>query len=163
MKKQGVRHASFTIERFYDATPARVFAAWSNPEAKRRWFFCDDSWVLTEHSFDFQVGGRERLKVGPPRGPVHAFDGLYQDIIPDERIIYSYDMHVGSDRISVSLATIEFSSERSGTRLLFTEQGAFLDGLTSPEEREEGTAVGLDNLGAWLRGEGLRGEGLRGA
>jgi uncharacterized protein YndB with AHSA1/START domain len=162
MKKHGVKHASFSIERVYEATAARVFEAWSNPESKRRWYFCDERWVLTEHTFDFRVGGRERLKVRPPGEAVHAFDGLYQDIIPERRIIYSYDMHVGSDRISVSLATVEFAPERAGTRLVFTEQGAFLDGLSSPEEREEGTAVGLDNLGAWLRGEGLRGEGLQG-
>jgi len=158
MNQHGVKHASFTLERFYDATPARVFAAWSNPESKRRWYFCDDRWVLTEHTFQFEVGGRERMQVRPPDGAIHAFDGLYQDIVPDRRIIYSYDMHVGSDRISVSLASIEFWPERGGTRLVFTEQGAFLDGLASPEEREEGTAVGLDHLGAWLRGELLRGE-----
>lgn len=153
MKKHAVRHATFSIERIYDATATRVFDAWSNPESKRRWFVCDDRWVVSEHALDFRVGGRERLKVGPAGGPVHAFGGLYQDIVPGRRIIYSYDMHVGSDRISVSLATIELSPEPGGTRLLFTEQGAFLDGLTSAEEREEGTAVGLDNLGAWLRGE----------
>lgn len=153
MKKYAVKHASFTLERWYDATPARVFAAWSNPESKRRWHFCDDTWVLTEHSFDFRVGGRERSKVSPPGGLVHAFDGVYHDIVPDRRIIYGYDMYVGSDRISVSLATVELSPARGGTQLSFTEQGAFLDGLASAEEREEGTAVGLDHLGAWLRGE----------
>lgn len=157
MKTPSVRHASFSIERTYDATPARVFAAWSNPESKRRWYFCDERWVLTEHAFDFRVGGRERLKVNPPGGLVHAFDGLYHDILPERRIIYSYDMHVGESRISVSLATVEIEPERGGARLMFTEQGAFLDGLSTPEEREEGTAVGLDNLGTWLRGEELRG------
>jgi uncharacterized protein YndB with AHSA1/START domain len=153
MTTPSVRHASFSIERFYAAAPARVFAAWSNPDSKRRWYFCDERWVLTEHTFDFRVGGRERLKVNPPGGPVHAFDGLYQDIIPERRIIFSYDMHIGHRRISVSLATVAIEPERDGARLVFTEQGAFLDGLSSPEEREEGTAVGLDNLGAWLRGE----------
>jgi len=161
MKSHAVKHASFTLERSYEATPARVFAAWSNAESKRRWYFCDDRWVLTEHVFDFRIGGVERLKVSPPSGAVHAFDGLYYDIVPDRRIIYSYDMHVGGDRISVSLATIELSPVNGGTRLVFTEQGVFLDGLASPEEREEGTAVGLDNLGAHLRGEPLRGAPLQ--
>ncbi|HTV21565.1 MAG TPA: SRPBCC family protein [Polyangiaceae bacterium] len=161
MTKHRVKHASFTLERHYDATPARVFAAWSDPESKRRWYFCDDRWVLTEHLFQFEVGGRERMKVRPPDGVIHEFDGVYRDIVPDQRIIYSYDMHVGRDRISVSLATVELAAEGDGTRLAFTEQGAFLDGLASPEEREEGTAVGLDHLGAWLRGELLRGELLR--
>lgn len=151
MKKHGVKHASFTIERVYDATPARVFAAWSTPAAKLRWFVCEDAWVLSGHSLDFRVGGREHLSVGPRGGPAHVFDALYQDIVPDRRIIYSYDMHIGADRISVSLTTIELSPANGGTRLSFTEQGAFLDGLASPEEREHGTRIGLDKLGTnWL-------------
>lgn len=157
MRRREVKHASFTLERAYAASPARVFAAWADPESKRRWYFCDDSWVLTEHQLDFRPGGRERMTVQPPSGVVHAFDGLYYEIIPERRIIYSYDMLVGGERISVSLATIELAPDAAGTRLVFTEQGAFLDGLASAEEREEGTAVGLDHLGAWLGGADPRG------
>ena len=149
-----VKHGSFDISRFYDATPERVFAAWSSAEAKRRWFVCDDSWVLSEHVLDFRVGGRERLSVGPAGGPAHVFDALYQDIVPSRRIIYSYAMYVGDARISVSLTTIQLRPSAGGTAFLFTEQGAFLDGLASPEEREEGTRVGLDNLArALARGD----------
>jgi uncharacterized protein YndB with AHSA1/START domain len=136
MKKPSVEHASFSIERVYDASPARVFSAWSNAEAKLRWFFCDDSWRLNEHDFDFRVGGRERLSVSPPGGQQH--------------IIYNYAMYVGESRISVSLATVTLEPSGRGTKLLFTEQGAFLDGLASAAEREEGTRLGLENLAAEL-------------
>jgi uncharacterized protein YndB with AHSA1/START domain len=146
MAKHSVEHDTFSIERVYDASPARVFAAWSSAEAKLRWFFCDDTWQVTEHHFDFRVGGRERLSVRPPGGPAHIMDGLYQDIVDGRRIIYSYDMYVGESRISVSLTTVELEAKGRGTRLTFTEQGAFLDGLASPKEREEGTRVGLTNL-----------------
>ena len=33
-----VTHATFTLERVYPAPPQRVFAAWSDPAAKARWF-----------------------------------------------------------------------------------------------------------------------------
>jgi uncharacterized protein YndB with AHSA1/START domain len=59
---------------------------------------------------------------------VHSFNARYQDIVPNERIIYSYDMNLDEKRISVSLATIEFEPAGSGTKLTITEQGAFLDG-----------------------------------
>lgn len=143
---RSVQHATFTIERTYDAPVARVFAAWADPKAKARWFVGPDDWEKSNHSLDFRVGGREQVSGGPPGGPVHAFNARYQDIVRDRRIIYSYDMHIGANRISVSLATVELFPEGAGTRLIFTEQGAFLDGHDTPAQREEGTRGLLDNL-----------------
>jgi hypothetical protein len=54
-------------------------------------------------------------------------------------------------RISVSVATAEFKPERDGTRLVFTEQGAFLDGHEMPARREQGMGSLLDSLGQWLQ------------
>ena len=96
------------------------------------------------------MGGRERAGGGPPGGPVHTYDARYQDIVPDERIIMSYDMHLDDKRISVSLATVELKPAGGGTRLVFTEQGAFLDGFDDPGQREKGTLDLLDALGAEL-------------
>lgn len=152
MSKRSVTHATFTIERTYDASPARVFSAWSDPGAKARWFGSSDEWRTDEYKLDFRVGGREVYR-GAPRGggQVHAFNGHYQDIVPDERIVYTYDMHMDDKRISVSLATVELKPAGKGTRLIFTEQGAFLDGFDKPALREHGTAELLDALGTELR------------
>jgi uncharacterized protein YndB with AHSA1/START domain len=76
----------------------------------------------------------------------HHYNALYHDIVPDQRIILSYDMHIGAQRISVSLATVEFKPAAKGTRLLYTEQGAYLDGYDDAGQREHGTRVLLDNL-----------------
>ena len=70
--------------------------------------------------------------------------------MPNERIIYGYDMHLDDKRISVSLATVEFKAAGKGTRLVFTEQGAFLDGFDDPKQREHGTIDLLDNFGKAL-------------
>ena len=56
-------------------------------------------------------------------------------------------------RISVSLATVELKPKDAGTRLIYTEQGAFLDGYDNPAQREHGTIELLDALGAELRRE----------
>jgi uncharacterized protein YndB with AHSA1/START domain len=151
MSERSTTHATFTIERVYDATPARVFAAWANPDAKRRWFAGPEEWENGAYELDFRVGGRERAAGGPPGGPVHSYDGRYQDIVPNERIIVAYDMRMDETRISVSLATVEFKPAGSGTRLSFTEQGAFLDGHDDPTERERGTRELLDALDAELQ------------
>jgi uncharacterized protein YndB with AHSA1/START domain len=100
---------------------------------------------------DFRVGGRERVSGGPPGGPVHAYNAVYQDIAPNRRIILSYDMHLDARRISVSLATVEFLAEGTGTRMIFTEQGAFLDVYDNAGQREQGTRDLLDKLGEALR------------
>jgi uncharacterized protein YndB with AHSA1/START domain len=68
------------------------------------------------------------------------------DIVPDQRIIYAYDMHSDGVRISCSLATIELEPAGDGTRLRITEQGAFLEGYDDPKLREEGTRQLLESL-----------------
>jgi uncharacterized protein YndB with AHSA1/START domain len=151
MTERSVTHATFTVERTYDASPARVFAAWADPAAKARWFAGPDEWGTAEFRLDFRVGGRELNRGGPPGGPVYGYTGHYQDIVPDERIVCTYQMHMDGTLISVSLATVELRPDGAGTRLVYTEQGAFLDGLDSPEQRQQGTGQLLDALGAELR------------
>lgn len=146
MKNRSAVAATFVIERNFPVAPARVFAAWSNLEAKQRWFVGPASWVRGEQSLDFRVGGKERLSGGPPGGVVHHFDATYQDIVPNERIIYSYEMHLDDAKISVSLATIEFRRDGNGTKMTLTEQGVFLDGYDKAASREEGTIQLMNQL-----------------
>jgi uncharacterized protein YndB with AHSA1/START domain len=142
-------HSTFVIERTYEAEPARVFEAWSDPAAKARWFGPPQK-PEGAYSLDFQLGGREHLSIEQATGPTYTFDAVYQDIVPGQRIIYTYDMHRDEARISVSVATVEIEALGAGTRLTLTEQGVFLDGLDTPAEREHGTNVLMDSLGSVL-------------
>ncbi|MFB9983081.1 SRPBCC family protein [Mesorhizobium kowhaii] len=153
MTEHSVVHSTFVIERSYPASPAKVYFALSNPAAKRRWFADPDNPMTHRHEMDFRVGGKEVNAGGPKDGPIHVFNAVYQDIVPDQRIVYSYEMLFGETRISVSLTTIELLAEGNGTRLVMTEQGAFLDGHDTPATREHGTGELLDALGAVLRKE----------
>lgn len=149
MTDRSVTHSTWTLERTYDAKPARVFAAFADKEAKSRWFGGGDE---LQWDLDFRVGGHE-VNIGRmDSGTVFALEAIYQDIVPDERIVYSYDMKMNDERISVSLATIQLEAVDGGTRLTFTEQGAYLDGLDTPEAREHGTGELLDALGKSLQG-----------
>jgi uncharacterized protein YndB with AHSA1/START domain len=151
MTERSVTHAIFTLERTYPASPKRVFDAFATEEDKSRWFSGEHGeWALVERAFDFREGGEERLTGRWPSGRVSAFHARYLDIVPQARIVYVYEMRLDGVKISASLATVELKPAPGGTRLVVTEQGAFLDGYDDNGSRERGTAELLDRLGASL-------------
>jgi uncharacterized protein YndB with AHSA1/START domain len=148
-----VAHDTFVLERTYAASPARTFAAWADQGAKDQWFGDPDLEATQSREMDFRVGGRESMRgTIPGTTSPFTYDAVYQDIVRDERIVYSYDMTMNDQRISVSVATIEFVPDGAGTRLILTEQGAYLDGLDTVAQREEGTRAILEQLAAYLVG-----------
>ena len=151
MTQRSAHHDTFTIERVYAAPPAKVFAAWANPVFKRKWFGGPDEWTRSPHRLDFKVGGRESLSGGPAEGPLHRYEATYHDIVVDQRIVSTYDMYLDDARISVSLATVEISPSGTGSKLIYTEQGVFLDGYDDAGSRERGTRELLDKLDVALR------------
>jgi uncharacterized protein YndB with AHSA1/START domain len=151
MTKRSTAHATFAIERDYAHPPARVFAAYADPKRKAQWFGGPDEWEKSDHKLDFRVGGRESVSGGPPGGPVHRYSALYWDIVENARIVIGYEMHLNETRISVSLGTTELRPSGSGTKLVYTEQGVFLDGYDDAGSRERGTHELLDNLDRFLK------------
>jgi len=156
MPEHSVIHDTFTIERAYPAAPTRVFAAFASAEAKNTWGDTGDLEPADGEDgvseFDFRVGGRERFG-HKWNGTTYRYDALYYDIVPDQRIVYSYEMYANGARISVSITTIEFAKSSEGTALTYTEQGVFLDGIDGaevPALRKEGTVEMLDNLTGYL-------------
>jgi uncharacterized protein YndB with AHSA1/START domain len=149
MSERSVEHATIVIERRYPASPERTFAARADFEAKARRLGVSEG----ELELDFRVGGRERHQGTLPNGPVYTYQAVYQNIVRPRRILYTYEMHLDDTRISISLATVEFTPEHDGTRLLFTEQGAFLDGHEMPARRDKGMGTLLDVLSMELQSE----------
>jgi uncharacterized protein YndB with AHSA1/START domain len=138
MSEHSSEHATFVIERSYDAKPEQVFAAWASKEAKGAWFGPKDH-AFGGYELDFKVGGRESFAVTISEELRYTYEALCQDIVVDERIVYTYEMHRNEDRISVSVATVEMRPAEGGTALRLTEQGVFLDGHDTAEQREHGT------------------------
>jgi uncharacterized protein YndB with AHSA1/START domain len=146
MTERSVEHAIFVVERRYDAAPENVFAAWSSRDAKAQWF----GDPADRFELDFRVGGQELHEGIDPRGEPYSFGAVYQDIVEPERILYTYEMLLGETRISVSVATVELRPDEAGTRLVYTEQAAFLDGHDTPAQRQHGMGSLLDALGRAL-------------
>ncbi len=152
-----VVHDTFTIERTVAASPERVFEALANPEVKARWFAGPPGWTQHERTHDFRVGGKEHVSGTHAGGISSVFDATYCDIVPNERVVYVYEMTVNGRKISTSLATFEIRpAAGKKTTIVLTEQGAYFEdpGMAAyaprgqAASRLEGTQGLMDRLAA---------------
>jgi uncharacterized protein YndB with AHSA1/START domain len=138
-----VVHSTFTLERRYPAPVERVFQAWADPEARRRWMAQG-----AEHEQEFVVGGRETVKGADGEGRPLVYEARYAQIVPNERILTTATLRTGEVLSTVSVTSVEFQAEDGGTLVVLTEHGMYLPGQEQPEWRERGTADQLDALAA---------------
>jgi uncharacterized protein YndB with AHSA1/START domain len=138
-----VTHSTFTLERRYPATVERVFEAWANPEARKRWMAQG-----AEHSQNFVVGGLETVKGFDGEGRPLTYEARYAEIVSNERILTTSTLHTGDRLSTVSATSVEFQTEDDGTLLVLTEHGMYLAGQEQPAWREHGTGQQLDALAA---------------
>jgi uncharacterized protein YndB with AHSA1/START domain len=149
--QDSVIHSTFSIERIYPQSPARVFFAHANQAMKRRWLAEGEGWDVSEFTVDFRVGGSEVSRFRFKDRPEIRYDALFHDIIPDRRVVFAYRMAVGPKPLSVSLSTVEPLPSGNGTLLKYTEQGAYFDDPAGPKGREEGSRELLEKLAAELQ------------
>jgi uncharacterized protein YndB with AHSA1/START domain len=138
-----VTHSTFTLERHYPVSIERVFAAWADPAARKRWMAGG-----AEHSQHFVVDGLETVEGSDGQGRPLTYRARYVEIVPNERIITTSTLHTGDRLSTVSVTSVEFRAEGAGTLLVLTEHGAYLPGQEQPTWREHGTAQQLDTLAA---------------
>lgn len=158
MSQQPVTHSTFAIERRYPASPERVFAAFSEKSAKRRWYADGKSMALEKFDMDFRVGGHDEAHFrfgdkSPFPGVPLVYHTAYQDIVPNQRLVYAYTLTLGDKIVSGSLVTFEFLPAEGGTDVLFTEQGAYFEGADGPKIREQGWRDLLEKLAISLAGK----------
>ncbi|TCI99148.1 SRPBCC family protein [Aeromicrobium sp. IC_218] len=144
-------HHTFVVERDVAHPVERVWQAFADLDAKRRWWGGgSDDLDLSELTDDFRVGGHGTDAGRFGDGPEHRFHSTYTDIVEHQRIVYTYDMWIDGAHISTSITTIALEPTDAGTRLTFTEQGVHLDGFDDGTMREHGTRELLDALVASL-------------
>jgi uncharacterized protein YndB with AHSA1/START domain len=147
--------STFVVERTFAASSAKVFAAFADPEIKRRWFAEGLGHDTELFEMEFKVGGEERLRYRlgedtPVPGLVLDNHSILLDIVPEERIVAASTMRAADRCVSASLVTIELSAAGEGTHLQCTHHGAFFEGSDGPQMREMGWNILMDQLGATL-------------
>ncbi len=155
MEEQTIIHSTFVLTRTYPKPPGKVFAAFSDPKKKVRWYADGGGRETVSYTLDFRPGGGEhaRFRMGadtPFPGTEMTNDGYHLDIVPDRRIVAAHTMAMAGRCFSGSLTTFEFRASGAGTELVLIHQGVFFEGADGPEMREEGWRKLLDNLGAAL-------------
>jgi uncharacterized protein YndB with AHSA1/START domain len=149
MSMEKITHGSFTIERVYDAPLSKVYAAYTDAKARYRWLISSDGWTVHEYrpAERAEAGATEFSEFSPPGAEVRITNcSTFLDVQNENRVILAYSMTISGAPLSSSLLTTEFFPEGKGrTRLVLTEQGAYLDG--NIQGREEGTRGLLEQLG----------------
>jgi len=153
MEQPKVVHSTCVVERSFSKPPSAVFAALSEPDKVRQWYGAGDNHDLIEFALKFAIGGTQRLtyrfKQGHPlQCMVLMNDGIFQDIIPNQRIVSASAMTLADKRISASLVTFELLPTEKGTDLVCTHQGAFFEGSgpNPAKMREDGWNALMDKL-----------------
>ena len=145
-----IAHHDFTINRTYPYSPNEVFEMFADPEKKHLWFGAHDEFTNDFGGWDFRVGGREQASSDHGNGITTTFDAVYADIVPGERIVFTYAMTLNGAPLSGSATSVTFEPVEGGTLLTFTEHGIHLDGPSGGESREEGSNQLMDMLGKAL-------------
>lgn len=151
MIKRSVTHATTVVERTYDVSFDRVFAAWADPAAHGNWHVPGDGWKVVESRRDFRVGGVDFSRFGPPGRPIYHSSGRFEMIVPNTTIVSAGTMYSEGTPTSSTLCTVEVLPRQQQTLLIVTDQSVFFDELHHPSQRAHGWRIVLDNLGLTLQ------------
>jgi uncharacterized protein YndB with AHSA1/START domain len=113
---------SLTIKRRFNAPPAKVFAAWTDPEKVKRWMGPGEVMVQSAES-DARTGGRYRWVMKTPAGEVHDVSGVYREVIANEKLVFTWARKSTPER--ESLVTLTFKADGGGTLMTLTHEQFF--------------------------------------
>jgi uncharacterized protein YndB with AHSA1/START domain len=113
---------SLTIKRRLNAVPEKVFSAWTDPDKVARWMGQEGSTVLST-ACDARVGGRYRWVMRSPDGETHDVSGVYREVVPNEKLVFTWAWKSTPER--ESLVTVTLRRDGDGTLLTLTHEQFF--------------------------------------
>ena len=138
-----VRQPSLTLKRRLNASPAKVYAAWTSPQKIARWFGPAQVKAGTEQAvIDPRVGGRYRISFDMENGEHCEIGGVYREVVPDRLLVFSWAWHTTPER--ESQVTVSLQPDGDGT-LLTLHHEAFFD-QAARDGHQRGWNGALDKL-----------------
>lgn len=112
------------ITRIFNAPASLVFALWSEPEHFKRWMGPEE-FDCPVAEMDFRVGGAYRGMIRSQAQGENWFGGVYREIEPNQRLVFTFAWDEGPSRELETLVTITFA-ERGGKTVQTFHQAPFL-------------------------------------
>jgi uncharacterized protein YndB with AHSA1/START domain len=113
---------SLTLKRRLNASPSKVYAAWTDPEQIVRWFGPDNGGVDSAE-MDVRSGGHYRVAFHTEDGEEHHVSGVYREVVTDERLVFTWAWRSTPER--ESLVTILIKPDGDGALLTLIHEQFF--------------------------------------
>lgn len=90
MEPRLAERPSLTLTRRYPVAPEKVWRAWTEPEAVKRWFGPGPGEPVSAAELDVRVGGRFRIVFGGADGKAHECAGVYREVVPNRKLVFTW-------------------------------------------------------------------------
>lgn len=149
MEQTTLREKPFLVlERHYPVAPEKVWRAWTDAEAVKRWWGPEAGEPVSAAELDVRVGGRFRIVFGGPDGRKHECAGVYKEVVPNRRLSFTWHWpNTTPERISVVIIT--FRAVAGGTELHFRHEQLFDEAARDGHKR--GWTGSLEKLAQFLQ------------
>jgi uncharacterized protein YndB with AHSA1/START domain len=145
MATQTVSKPSLTLKRRLKAPPAKVFAAWTDPEKVKGWMGPGEIKVVSVES-DARPGGRYRWVMQNPAGEIHDVSGTYREFIPNQKLVFTWAWKSTPER--ESLVTVLLTPDGDGTMLTLTHEQFFDE--EARDRHQQGWTAALDKMESYF-------------
>lgn len=141
---------SLRLERSYPVAPEKVWRAWTDPEAVKKWWGPGGQQPVAVAELDVRVGGSFRIVFGGAQGRDHECAGIYREVVPNRKLVFTW-CWPNSTPERVSLVTIEFRKAGRGTELVFLHEQFFDEAARDGHQR--GWSESFVKLEQFLKGD----------
>jgi uncharacterized protein YndB with AHSA1/START domain len=142
-KRHKEKSHSLKIVRTFETSPEVVYRAWTNPEVIKKWFAPTDL-TTPIAEVDLKVGGKYRIGMKSPEGELYVATGTYREIMPNEKLRFTWRWETSPSDPSDTLVTVEFKKSGKHAKLVFTHEDFATEELA--KEHREGWGGALSKL-----------------
>ena len=146
IQKATFQKPSLTLKRHYPAPVEKVFRAWIDPEALKRWFGPSDEGKILVPETNLTVGGRYRIVMQMPSGEQHRVGGVYREIVPNEKLVFTWAWESTPER--ESLVTVRLKRAGDGTDMTLIHEQFFDD--AARDRHQHGWTGTLERLDRYV-------------